>query len=389
MASTRIATNAAVTTRWTTTLIVVWLVYVVAVWSAAALAARYQAPNDRRGAGTAAERLASWDGTHYSVIAANGYWTETTESPRARHVAFFPLFPLAARAFGGVSHFTIAGILLSQLLLLGSILMLGELRSVSGHARSSLLTEPGFWLLLSPLAFFCAVFYAESMYLFLSLAAFLAYRRQRFGLAAFAAFLLGLTRPTGVCLSFLFAIEAFIAWRKERLLWPALVCFSAPVVGMCLYVAWVGYSFRDPLAYFQVNSKWWGQEWVGPFWLDAKDLIKTVIASVSGAQRTADQNLRLGSTIANVGLLAWGWRRLPPPLIGYFALSLLFIHVQVPHISTARRELMLFPAFLLLAEWVAYLPASTQRWLPVGMAGAATVLQLRFLYDFLCFRWVA
>src|SRR5258708_2346674 len=93
--------------------------------------------------------LSSWDGMHYRHLAEHGYSTEGRE---IRRLNLFPLFPGISYLVGASKHAALAGILLNQLLLLGSMLLL---TGFSPHSEMRPLREqPGFWLLISPFAFF-------------------------------------------------------------------------------------------------------------------------------------------------------------------------------------------------------------------------------------------
>src|SRR5262249_42900950 len=148
---------------------------------------------------TPVEALMSWDGKHYYAIARNGY---SAQGPQSSNVAFFPLLPLVARFIGGQRATVLAGILLNQICLLGSVLLLA--RIAREGEEGALYEEPGFWLLVHPLAFFLSAFYAESLFLFLTIFMVATYRKKLVGITCLVGFLAGLTRPTAVCLPALF-----------------------------------------------------------------------------------------------------------------------------------------------------------------------------------------
>src|SRR5262249_29640039 len=157
-------------------LIAMWAIVVACIWIAAWLVGNFTAP-DRIGITlprTPVEALSTWDGQWYDAIARTGYGEGA--SPR---YAFFPLLPAVARLLGGPQSPALAGILLNQLLLLGSVLLIGHV--AQKNKESTLYEEPGFWLLVSPLAFFLSAFYAESLFLFLTLLMVSAYRKSLFG----------------------------------------------------------------------------------------------------------------------------------------------------------------------------------------------------------------
>ncbi|MDQ3242284.1 MAG: hypothetical protein M3Q09_00935 [Gemmatimonadota bacterium] len=86
---------------------------------------------------------------------------------RIRRFNFFPLYPALSRLLGGKGHANLAGIFLSQVLTLGSLILMSLL--AHGARRGRLVEEPGVWLLLNPFSFFLLTFYAESLFLFLTL----------------------------------------------------------------------------------------------------------------------------------------------------------------------------------------------------------------------------
>ncbi len=114
---------------------------------------------------------------------------------RIRRFNFFPLYPALSRLLGGKGHANLAGIFLSQVLTLGSLILMSLL--AHGARRGRLVEEPGVWLLLNPFSFFLLTFYAESLFLFLTLLHVAAYRWHRSSASAAAGLLAGLKRFLG------------------------------------------------------------------------------------------------------------------------------------------------------------------------------------------------
>jgi hypothetical protein len=343
----------------------------------------YNFPGTFESAGPApagiADVFAAWDGSHYAWIAANGYSTEGNE---IRRFAFFPLFPLLARVLGGGHYTIVAGVVFNQILLLGSALLLGQLVRPGLERNTGLLSQPGFWLLISPLAFFFSVFYSESLFLFLSLAGTVAYSRGRYNVAIPALVLAGLTRPTAVCLAAIFLFDAAIRLRGGRKIVVALACAAAPAMGVLTYWAAVAYSTGNLLGYFQIQSTIWGHSWTVPFLPFLQDVRSTIGRLLDGSLRLPDQNLRLLSTLVILFVVAARWRRLDAPLLFFVLVSMIFIHAQEPNRSTARYELAIFPLYLLL-------PPARSKLIPAVVAVAFVLLQIRWLLEFLTWRWVA
>lgn len=361
-----------------------WGIYITAIWIAALLLGRH-IPSDNprvQTTRTAVEVLSTWDGSHYRIIATKGY---SAEGDAARRLAFFPLFPLLARTLGGKESCLLAGILLSQLCLLGSLVILTQL--TDPQPDSTGYHQPGIWLLVSPLSFFLAVFYSESLFLFLSLLGVRSYRTGQLGAALLCNLLAGLTRPMAVTLPALYLYEAWEAWqRRER--WM-LVCMVglAPVAGVLIYYTAVGVLLDNPLGYFDIQSRWaWQHAWTIPFkplLSDAKNLFFNALhLNFSGMQ--PDRLVRVALSFSAITLAIVGRRKVDRSFLLYLVLSLVFIHSQVPNRGTARYELVLFPVFLILART----PLATRRVMPI-LAAALLLLQVKFFFDFVMWRWVA
>ncbi len=155
--------------------------------------------------------FARWDTFFYYTIATRGYsWNPAVFT--YQDVVFFPLYPLLMR-WGGLllgGHPMIAGLVVSFAAFAGGLLLLYRLALLE-------LGEDYAWrvvLLFAvfPYAMFFSTVYTESLFLFLTVAAFYAMRRQRVGWAAICGLLAGLTRPNGFWLALPLAYLA---------IWPA------------------------------------------------------------------------------------------------------------------------------------------------------------------------
>ena len=82
--------------RSTRGLVAAWLIVVITIWAFAWAIGMFSTPN-RAGLSfpqSPVDVLSTWDGTHYSAIARNGYLTEGAE---VRRFQFFPLLPAISR----------------------------------------------------------------------------------------------------------------------------------------------------------------------------------------------------------------------------------------------------------------------------------------------------
>lgn len=188
--------------------------------------------------------LFSWDAAYYRDIAAHGY--ETVR--HAGGLRFFPLVPLLSRGLGWLlfGRYGVALIVIVNLAALAFGALLHRL--VMHETGDAGLARRAVWLgLLAPSAMVLVTGYAEAMLLTCSVAMFLALRTRRWELAACAGVLAGLTRPTGVLLIIPAAIEAArhlrAASRSESA--RRLLAVASPMIGLGLYLAWVGRVYGD------------------------------------------------------------------------------------------------------------------------------------------------
>jgi len=361
-------------------LVAAWAVAVIVIWIVALFVARFTTPVFRGAVitQTPVEVLSTWDGRQYAHLAADGYSADGLER---RLLAFFPLLPATSRLLGGRDHAPLAGILLSQACLLGSVILLGKL--AYGERTMPLRLQPGFWLLVNPLGYIFLVLHTESLCLFLTLVAVYASRRNKFAEGSAMGFLAALTRPTVICLPVLFlwdAIGKFL--RRERWL-GMLMCAAAPLIGVALYMGVVGYLVGDPLAYFDIQAGWtFG--WAFPFVPLVKDFHRISLGLLDGVLPPVDQVVRLFSSVSILVLTIWGWRKCDPAFLVYLIVSIIFIHSQAQVRSTARYELMLFPVYLLLPQMV----ISRQRvaWI---VAGLMIIAQVLLFIRHATWRWVS
>jgi Gpi18-like mannosyltransferase len=166
---------------------------------------RYHAPGP-----AVLEVWARWDAEWYLLIAERGYRPEEhvrarPAEPGARTVAyepadatgFFPLYPFLIRLLTLVGlPSLLAGVLVSNLALLGALWFLRDLAS-RDHGEEA--AGRAVWILLAfPTSFFLSAVYAESLMLLGLLGSLWAAREDRPWLAGLFGGLCVLSRPTGV-----------------------------------------------------------------------------------------------------------------------------------------------------------------------------------------------
>jgi hypothetical protein len=205
-----------------------------------------------RAIGTAHAGLLSWDAAWYRRIAEVGYARAGTPSLR-----FYPLLPLLARAVAlmpGVSDGA-ALIVIANVSAFAALVLLHRL--VSRERLGTDVAERSVWTLsLWPAGFVLAMGYSEALLLLLSIAAFLAWRQERWWWGVLPAYLAGTARPVGVLLAVPALAEAVRWWRtgggrSAAAVLARVVAIAAAPAGALTYLAWsaaTGHGFLEPLS---------------------------------------------------------------------------------------------------------------------------------------------
>jgi hypothetical protein len=306
---------------------------------------------------------ARWDSVWFLRIAEHGYGAASKAAS-----AFYPLYPglvaLVGRAFAG--HYLLAGITVSLAACLAAFVLLYRLaedRLGADGARRAVL-----YLAVFPTALFLQAVYSESLYLLLTVAAFVLAERRRFLLAGLVVGLALLTRPVGIAL---LPALAVIAWHER----DRVKALGSLVLGSLTFVAY-------PLLLWQQTGDAWGfarneELWhrhlspagpLGGIWDGLRAGFAGIEQLVSGSHThrywTAVQDLdpmrvaainltTLAFLILFVVLAVIAWRRFGAAY-GLFAALSLAIPLSLPSsrwplLSIPRFGLVVFPLFLALA----------------------------------------
>jgi hypothetical protein len=327
-------------------------------------AARWDDPSVTHDLGAVTDVWARWDSVWFLRIAEHGYNAATGAAS-----AFYPLYPatvgLLGRLFFG--HYVLAGILVSLVAALGSFLLLhriAEERLGADGARRAVL-----YLAVFPFALFLQAVYSESLYLLLTLAAFVLAERGRWPSAGAVAGLALLTRPTGVAL---LPALALLAWR-ERHRARALVSLALAPLLFAVYPLYLWQAEGDAWAFLRAQRLWsrhlspagpLGGIWDGlrAGWAGIEQLASGSHSHVywtavrdTDPIRAATLNLEcLAYLVLFAVLTVVAWRRFGAPY-GLFAALSLAIPLSVPSerwplLSLPRFGLTIFPLFLALAS---------------------------------------
>jgi hypothetical protein len=316
-----------------------------------------------------------WDSGYFLEIAHKGYGNDGT-------AAFYPVYPALVGILGRVlgHHYTLAGLIVS----LAACLVAFELlwRVARDRLGTSVGAERAVVLLaVTPMAVFLGAVYSESTYLAVCLAAFLCAARGRWTLAACAASLALLTRPTGIALV---AAVAILAWPNRRALaWLAIVPLSFVFFPIALAI-----NYGRPFAFVTVERFWHRHLSIGGPFGGLWDGISVFWRFPENHQILAINVENLVFTLVYLGLLVLVWRWCTLAESVFAALSILIplsapVSGDLPLLSMPRFGLVVFPFFVVLAR----LASTPRRY--AALAGISALLLGVEIVKWVTYQWVS
>lgn len=193
-----------------------------------------------------------WDEHWYVSVARDGYFVD--HHTYHSNTAFFPLYPVSIKLLTFISgSYVVSGLLLSIAFLFGACIFLYNLVKEFHPEAASVRTV--MLLLFFPTAFFLSSVYAESSFLFFSVATFYFLFKRKFWIAGLFGLLASLTRITGLFLLLPFLVELFVAyngkiWRKESL---SVLLIPA---GTLMYFTYLAIHFGNFFQFFAAQAEW-------------------------------------------------------------------------------------------------------------------------------------
>ena len=294
-----------------------------------------------------------WDTGFYVSIAEEGYKFTGVPLPS---VAFFPLLPLIMRALTPLVGDTLAaGLLISNTALLLAVILFYRL--VADSWGEPVADRAVWYLLIFPTAFFGAAIYAESLFLLTAIGALYFARRRYWEIAALLGIAAGMTRLVGVIVIPMLLLEWLQQWRvvkggKQPFLFTFLAPFS-PLVGLGAFMVYLQLTFGDPLAFVH-GAAAWGRVPQSPLITIAEIVQRpaegwwsALLAGHIHLDNWIDFSMVLLFLALGISLLInKRWSSAAFVLLGTlipFSSGLLM--------SQRRYVWVLFPAFILLAQW--------------------------------------
>ena len=314
-----------------------------AIWLAAAFAlAWFPGHGSAFGTGLWLRADSNW----YTSIARHGYGADPGEMP-----AFVPGYPALVAGHGRLlgDQYGLAGLLISLVACWASFELLRRIAlprlGDAGADRSVL------YLALFPMAVFLGAVYSESLFLALTLAAFLLAERRHWALASTAAGAATLTRSVGVAIVAGLAVMAWPSIRK--LAWLLLVPAMFVAYPLTLH-----FQAHDAFAFSHAQVNWQRHfTWGGPFgglWYGIRALWHHT-DNFSERYYLAVNIEALVFLFAFVALLPLVWRRVGRAYAVFAAVALAVPMTwpastgDFPLFSMPRFTMLAFPCFIALA----------------------------------------
>ena len=285
-----------------------------------------------------------FDTLWYLRIATQGY------APDDGSTVYFPLYPLLIRVLGEVflDNYLVAALVISNVAYIGVLFCLYELTEYEfggASARRSTL-----YLAIFPTAFFFLAAYTESLFLLLTLAAFLCARDKRWWLAGALGFLASLTRLQGVVLlpPLLYMYLRDREFRLSRL-GPELMALLLFPGGALLFIAYQ-YLVVGSAPLMSTYQTHLYAQFVWPW-----DNIIATVQKILSPEGTFVNLLNLSMTGVFLAMTVLSFRRLPRQYGIYMAVTMFVLLLRrttlQPLVSMSRYVLVLFPAFMLWGLW--------------------------------------
>ncbi|MCL5612061.1 MAG: hypothetical protein M1485_05840 [Chloroflexi bacterium] len=292
--------------------------------------------------------FARWDSRWYFSIIKDGYQASVNLKTAYSNMAFFPLYPYLVKSLGWFGldlpngYYILVGLILSNLCFLASAMLLYKLIIGPLGFRHATAQRTLGLLLVFPASFFFASFYPESLFLFLTLAAFTLALQEKWLLTGVCTALAILARPQGVVLAFALA-WLYMEQRHWRLqdIRPNVLWFALTPLALLLHFYSLYLKSGDFLAYFDATKAWGG--------VDA-GIFQNPLQNLQGPSLDVfkiDFILIILFLICSIYML-WKW---PVKAYGIFALIMCIMPLATGLLVSMSRELVvIFPIFILLGE---------------------------------------
>ncbi len=283
-----------------------------------------------------------WDAPHYLYLAEHGY---QAAGEHRWFLAFFPLFPWLIRSFAPWFGFLGAALVIATISSLALAVVLRRLAELDGEG----LGEPTVWFLfIFPTAYFLHVGYTESLFLLLSVGAFLAARHRAWWVVGLLAFLASLTRMNGLVLVPALGLEAWQEYRRERRFDARWLWIGTALLGIGVYLVLNQVVGGDPLRFLDLQREHWYRRFAWP-WSGVAHSLDSL--HWRGPADSVMVSL-MEPVFVVVGLVATiaAWFRLRVSYAVWMTGNWLMSCSQTFVFGVPRFTMLLFPMFILMAQ---------------------------------------
>lgn len=324
----------------------------------------------------------NFDGEHYLSIAQRGYGQGEQ--------AFFPLYPFVVRLISNIAGFKTPGYLAFTGLVISNfsfvLALVGFYKLIRLDHKKDIAWLAIYLLILFPTAFYFGSLYTESLFLALTMWSFYLARKEKWFYASVLGGFASATRVIGVLLLPALFIEWLIQnkkkWFKKELLYLAII-----PLGIFAYMYYLWKVTGDPLAFIHTLSGFGEQRSSTPiilpqvFYRYFFKILPNINWSYFSLVFTT--LLEVVSAIIFLGLSVLSFFKQRLSYAVYFALGYLVPTLSGSFSSFPRYVLVLFPAFILLAEYLKKTSRSVKYFIYIiyillfGILGVATALFVR------------
>jgi hypothetical protein len=317
--------------------------------------------------------LALWqrfDANWYLKIATQGYDGSDGST------VYFPMYPLLIRGLSFFIPSMFAAMLISNLALIGVLVLLYRL--ASRIIDESAVRRTLIYFLVFPTSFFLTSAYTESLFLLFTLGSLYSASHRKWGWSVLWGVLAALTRLQG---AILVVPLAYLLWREigigsmKKLIVRVLPLGFIPLVTL----TFISFSSFSMLNTYQGT---WHARLAFPW----EAIGATIALLLSGDGGIVDA-LNLVVTMGLIAMMFAVWKRLPLEYTFYslpmLLIPLLRMNAIQPLVSMSRYALVVFPVFIVLGMWGKY------PWANRIILYTSILLQLYLSAQFILWGWVA
>ena len=289
--------------------------------------------------------LNAWDGTWYRIIAQAGYLSHFllwNDVPLA--LAFFPFYPVLIRLVAFViPDFWLAPVVVSNICFLVSAVLFHALIKVD-YTDPKVGRRAITFLMFTPMSFFFSMTYSESTFLMLSLAAFLAARKEKWLIASLCGMCLSATRPPGFLIALPLFIEYLQQWRRSEptakaFFRPPLFSLGLIPLGLVAFMAFCYFELGSVFAFMRAHQTGWEHKFTSP-WIALTGLDQFGVFY----RWFFVAALAIGSFLFAAGF----WVKIRPSYLVWTAVLIVFSLSWGTMASSPRYLSIIFPLFIVL-----------------------------------------